>query len=61
MNQFAKNLISISRTQSRLAKIYAKWAAEGGHRSDEYAVNAKRLARESTKHAELAEREMNNG
>ncbi len=59
MNQFAKNLKSLSRTQSRLARQYAKWAVEGGKGSERYAKQAQRLKHESVKYAEMAEREMN--
>ena len=58
-NRFANNLKSLSRTQKRIARRYAKWAAEGGARADEYAAEAKRLRIESIKYNELAEREMN--
>ena len=59
MNQFAKNLKSLSRTQKRLAKQYDKWADEGGRDAARCASEAQRLKREAIKHAELAERELN--
>lgn len=57
--KFTDNLKSLAKTQADLAGVYYEWFHEGGKQNLEYLDTAERLTKESIKHAEMAEREMN--
>lgn len=60
MSELAQNLVSLARTQRRIAGQYAAWAREGGKNMARDMKEAARLRREARWHLSWARDELRN-